>query len=335
MNYIVLDLEWNQGSPESRVTRKDFPFEIIELGAVKLNDNREITDRFSELICPQIHTQINRITRDIIHISEEELKNARYFQEVMKDFLIWCGEEDYIFCTWGSMDLTELQRNIRCFHTTPLKGIRGEESPIIYYDVQKLFSICYEGKKNPRTLKYAVDFLKMEEEEEFHRAYNDAFYTARIFQKLDWNVVLENYSVDYYYYPTSWATQLHLNYENYRKDIYQAYSTKEKASSDKEARQTICPACGKRAAKKIRWFSGNSKTFYCLAYCKSHGLLKGKMKVKKTPDDQYFVVKIVRFADEKDEEEIFGKKCVIQKKRKEKRLRKQNLQSKTPERTIK
>lgn len=230
MNYIVLDLEWNQASSERRVVKKDFPFEIIEIGAVKLNENREIINRFSELICPQVHTQMNRITRDIIHIPDEELGNARYFQEVIKDFFLWCGEEEFRFCTWGSMDLTELQRNIRYFGTEPLMGMRGPESPIIYYDIQKLFSICYEGKKNPRTLKYAVDFLKMDEEEEFHRAYNDAFYTARIFQKLDLPVVEENYSVDYYYYPTSRATELHLNYENYQKDVYQAYSTKEKAS---------------------------------------------------------------------------------------------------------
>ena len=36
MNYIVLDLEWNQGQ-KSR-TNTDAPlFEIIEIGAIKLN----------------------------------------------------------------------------------------------------------------------------------------------------------------------------------------------------------------------------------------------------------------------------------------------------------
>lgn len=323
MNYIVLDLEWNQAPPERRDAKKDFPFEIIEVGAVKLNENRELVDRFSEVIRPQIYTQINWVTRDIVHIESEELQKGKLFQEVMEEFLLWCGNEDYRFCTWGSMDLTELQRNIRYFKTTPLEGIRGAESPIIYYDVQKLFSLCYEGKKNPKTLKYAVDYLDMEEEEAFHRAYNDAFYTAKIFQRLDWDVVIEHYSVDYYYYPTDRKTELHLNFENYLKDVYQAYDTKEKASMDKEARLTLCPVCGKKAVKKVRWFSYNSVSLYCLAHCKNHGLLKGRMKVKKTSDERYIAVKIVRFADEKDEEEIIAKKKLIQQKRKEKRVRRQ------------
>ena len=33
------------------------------------------------------------------------------FVRAMTEFLEWCGD-DYRFCTWGSMDLTELQRNM-------------------------------------------------------------------------------------------------------------------------------------------------------------------------------------------------------------------------------
>ena len=45
MNYIVFDLEWNQ-NPAGKKTRNDkLPFEIIEIGAVKVNSKKEITDR--------------------------------------------------------------------------------------------------------------------------------------------------------------------------------------------------------------------------------------------------------------------------------------------------
>lgn len=40
MNYIVFDLEWNQ-NPEGKKTRNDkLPFEIIEIGAVKVNSRK-------------------------------------------------------------------------------------------------------------------------------------------------------------------------------------------------------------------------------------------------------------------------------------------------------
>ena len=49
MNYIVLDLEWNQCPYGKGRENKKLPFEIIEIGAVKLNEKREIVDSFSRL----------------------------------------------------------------------------------------------------------------------------------------------------------------------------------------------------------------------------------------------------------------------------------------------
>jgi len=50
MNYIVFDLEWNQ-NPAGKKSRNDrLPFEIIEIGAVKVNSKKEITDSFHRLI---------------------------------------------------------------------------------------------------------------------------------------------------------------------------------------------------------------------------------------------------------------------------------------------
>ena len=47
MNYIVFDLEWNQSnSPEGEI--KEIPFEIIEIGAVKLDSEKKIIGRFNE-----------------------------------------------------------------------------------------------------------------------------------------------------------------------------------------------------------------------------------------------------------------------------------------------
>ena len=45
MHYIVFDLEWNQA--EGRIGHEGgLPFEIVEIGAVKLNRRMQIVDRF-------------------------------------------------------------------------------------------------------------------------------------------------------------------------------------------------------------------------------------------------------------------------------------------------
>ena len=48
MNYIVLDLEWNQPLTEQDTITDPFPFdsEIIEIGAVKLDENFAAVEEF-------------------------------------------------------------------------------------------------------------------------------------------------------------------------------------------------------------------------------------------------------------------------------------------------
>ena len=44
MNYIVLDLEWNQGNPQREPEVYGVPFEIVEIGAIKLNEEKKMTE---------------------------------------------------------------------------------------------------------------------------------------------------------------------------------------------------------------------------------------------------------------------------------------------------
>ena len=136
MNIIVMDLEWNQDSLAKKDRDSDKPvFEIIEIGAVKLNEKYEIIDRFSQLVKPQIYQTMHHVTADLIHLQMNELQKGKDFPIVMKEFLEWCGK-DYIFATWGLLDLLELQRNMKYYKMDPLS-----KGPIKYYDVQKLFSL--------------------------------------------------------------------------------------------------------------------------------------------------------------------------------------------------
>lgn len=47
MNYIVFDLEWNQGIAGKRESsHEEIPFEIIEIGAIKLDKRKNIIGQF-------------------------------------------------------------------------------------------------------------------------------------------------------------------------------------------------------------------------------------------------------------------------------------------------
>ena len=196
MNYIILDLEWNQSSTGQEPEVATLPFEIIEIGAIKLNHERIMVSEFSHLIRPTVYHRMHRITSKLIHMRMEELERGRPFTRVVEDFLCWCGE-DYIFCTWGPLDLAELQRNLRFYGMEPLA--RG---PIAFLDVQKLFSIAYEDRKSRRALEWAVDFLKIEKDIPFHRAFSDAYYTAKVLAAIQDSEVLKNVSYDVFNPPS-------------------------------------------------------------------------------------------------------------------------------------
>ena len=161
MNYIVFDLEWNQ-NPAGKKTRNDkLPFEIIEIGAVKVNSKKEITDSFHRLIKPQVYNWIHDSIHEVIHVDYKDLMSGVPFEQAAREFLDWCGEDWYFF-TWGNQDVMELQRNMKFYGILDLLP-----GPVTYYDVQKLFSISYDDGTRRCALEHAIDELKIENPRDF------------------------------------------------------------------------------------------------------------------------------------------------------------------------
>lgn len=312
MNYIVLDLEWNQGNAAKEPENPELSFEIIEIGAIKLNEDLELVGEFSKLIKPQVHKEMHHITSKLIHMRIEELKRGEPFVKVMKDFLEWCGEEEHTFCTWGPLDLTELQRNMRYYEMEPLS-----EGPIIFLDVQKLFSIAYEDRKARRSLEWAVDHLEIEKDIPFHRAFSDAYYTSKVLAEIDQELFV-NVSFDTYVPPKSRDKEIKITFETYQKYISREFEDKVAAFKDREVSSSKCYLCRKNLRKKVKWFTGNGKNYYCIAFCEEHGYLKGKARVRKTDDGGVYIVKTTKFISEQDVEDILQKKEHAKKMRKKK-----------------
>lgn len=295
MNYIVLDLEWNQSNTGQEEV-SGLPFEIIEIGAIQLSDTYVMIGEFSELIKPQVYTEMHLITSKLIHLQMQELERGKPFPEVMERFLRWCGE-DYIFCTWGSLDLTELQRNMRFYNMTPLS-----DGPIAFLDVQKLFSIAFEDGRSRRALEYAIDFLGMEKDIPFHRAFSDAYYTAGILKKIaaEKPEILKKVSYDVFHPPVSRDREIKVQFDNYMKYISREFAGKSDAMADREVISSKCYLCHRNLRKKLRWFTLNGRHYYCLAYCDKHGYLKGKIRLRKSENGGVYVVKTTKLISEQE-----------------------------------
>lgn len=300
MNYIILDLEWNQSSDGKEEESRLLPFEIVEIGAIKLNSERQMIGEFSELIKPQVYHEMHQITRKLIHLQMDQLEKGRPFLDVARQFLEWCGE-DYIFCTWGAMDLTELQRNLRYYGMKSLS-----DGPFPFLDVQKLFSIGFEDRKSRRTLEHAVDFLEIEKDIPFHRAFSDAYYTAKVLAFLEEDV-LKNYSFDVFHIPKDRQSEIHVRFDTYVKYISRGFADKTAAMEDRTVSSTKCYLCHRNIRRKIRWFTPNGKHYYCVSYCEKHGYMKSKARIRKSEEKMIYVVKTEKFITEAEVEAIRDK----------------------------
>lgn len=312
MNYIVLDLEWNQSNTGEEPEIKEIPFEIIDMGAIKLNSDRDMIDEFNQLVKPVVYQHMHKITSKIIHLHMKDLQKGRPFEEVIREFLDWCGK-DYIFCTWGPLDLYEMQRNIRYYGLKLLSDV-----PIRFLDTQKLFSIAYEDSKLRRSLEYAIDFLHIEKDIPFHRAFSDAYYTAKILKQLP-EKVLVNYSIDTFILPKTREEEIHVFFHDYMKYISREFRDKQEALEDKEVISTKCYLCHKNLRKKIRWFTPNGKHYYSVAICPVHGFMKSKIRIRKSEGDNVYVIKTSKFISEEDCLKISKKREEAKEHRKQKR----------------
>lgn len=302
MNYIVLDLEWNQGQ---KTDTKDIPsFEIIEIGAVKLDEKFHIVDTFQSLIRPQIHQKMHKITAELVNLEMQDLKDADTFTKVAQRFFHWCGEE-YLFCIWGVQDLTEFQKNMDYYHMEPLS-----KGPLKYYDIQKLYSLACQDGKVRSSLSHVVEEERlMEEEIEFHRALGDAYYTAFIFRKIQNADLLEHISFDTYRVPASKKEQVFWKFDNYTKFISEEYQGRSEMMANKNVTCMRCIFCEKALHKMVNWYTpNNGKHYYTVAKCSEHGFMKGKIRVRKSKDARYYAVKTIKHIQEEEAEFIISKK---------------------------
>lgn len=180
MNYIIYDTEFSQPQPKLYNPNSRFkpnpvsPFEIIEIGAVKVSENLEIIDTFSRLIKPVIYRRLSPIVIRKTGITGKDLKKGESFRKVIRDFREWVGE-NYILCSWSSNDVQILKKNCE-YHRIDCQWLCQ------YYDIQKYCTKALGLPSNQAIgLKNALKVLDIDVDIKLHRALADAIHTAKVF----------------------------------------------------------------------------------------------------------------------------------------------------------
>ena len=278
MNYIVLDMEWNQPWPGSPSSRKVLPVqirgEIIQIGAVRVTEDQTVADEFQVMVKPKYYRRLNRRVSKLTGIKEAELReNGVPMAEAMERFRRWCGE-DIIFLTWGFDDITILHENLQLY------GI--DDSWVDrWYNAQMIFNAQTDGSTSQKALKTAMEIFGIEATRPAHDALGDAYHTALICAKLDLKKGTREY-----------AQALKSHVEGFHgaelpgcisRKVFYDYRSKSEALAAMAGTENKCPNCGKQMLGAL-WFAQPGHRYMDLATCPSCGKFLIRVRLSDQPD---------------------------------------------------
>ena len=265
MNYIVMDMEWNQPWPGSPSSKKVLPVqirgEIIQIGAVRITEDGEVADEFQVMIRPKFYRHLNRRVSKLTGIKENRLRDEGIpFPEAMELFRSWCGE-DIVFLTWGFDDIGILRENLQLFDMDTAFTDR-------WYNAQMIFNAQTDGSNSQKALKTAMETLGIEATRPAHDALGDAYHTALICARLDLPKGMAEYDE---------ALKSHENGFHgaelpgcIARKVFYDYADKRAALGAMSGEENLCPVCGARMLGS-RWFAQPGHRYMDLATCPEHG----------------------------------------------------------------
>lgn len=271
MNYIILDLEWDSAYS---ARHKRFINQILQIGAVRLDGNFNITDTFEQTVRSSVSKKVTGRFAALTGITTEKMRDGIPFDEAVDRYNEWAGK-DTVTMTWSDSDLYSIKENEECL----LSG--GRRFAVEkYLDLQKfvqgeLKKAGYEDK-NQISLSSAAELLGVDTEGlELHTAKDDSLLCVALLKKCYNKESFEPFIRD-----TG-------DPEFYRRLRFKPYaiSNINDERIDKSQLVFYCDRCGAKANRtsvwryRNRWFAAK---FTCPKCARR---FSGRLTFKKTYDD--------------------------------------------------
>ena len=174
MNYTILDLEWNSVfSPRL----SGYFNEIIQFGAVKLDESLKLTDTFSTFVLPSEGKQLTELVMQLTNIRNEDLQSGLPFLEAFHRFTGFLGNS--VLMTWGTCDVRELIHNYHFFTGKINFPIPGGYIDLQAYCQQRIGT----DSSQQMGLAAAAEALSIDASAmALHRAIDDSILSAECFR---------------------------------------------------------------------------------------------------------------------------------------------------------
>ena len=278
MQYIVLDMEWNQAWPGSyaALRMKDNPIhgEIIQIGAVRVSESREVCDEFEMLVQPKFFRKLTSKVRSLTGLRDAVLRERGVpFPDAVEAFLRWCGK-DFVLLTWGFDDVRILKENLAIHHLP-------DEWTEPWYNAQMIFNAQTDGSSGQKALSTALEMMQITPTRTAHDALGDAFHTAQICARLDLAEGIAKYGK---------ALEKHENGfhgaeipDCIDRKVLHGYSSRSQAIEAMTTAENRCPKCGREMTAK-RWVSQQGHRYMAKMTCPNCGEFLVRIRLQNEED---------------------------------------------------
>jgi inhibitor of KinA sporulation pathway (predicted exonuclease) len=173
LNFVIFDLEatcWESDHSKDS--------EIIEIGAIKLNNKLELIDTFSEFLKPVINPFLSDFCIKLTTINQCDIDNADSFCEVMPKFEKWITamDNEVILCSWGFYDKKQISKECS------FKGYNGEIKKLLNKHISIKHRFAKAKGIEPCGMVQALEILKIPLVGTHHRGIDDAKNITEIFK---------------------------------------------------------------------------------------------------------------------------------------------------------
>ena len=294
MPYIVIDLEWNQAMSAKSSVFNHLPIhlrgEIIQIGAVKLNDDFSPGEEFQCDVSPVWFRKMHYKVKKLTGFDNDRLAHGLPFPQALEQFLAWCGP-DCTFMTWGYDDSGIMEQNC-IIHDLDIDWM-GQ-----WVNLQLVYNMLTEDEdRNQKSLETAMEHFGIEQTRVAHDALGDAYNTALVCSRLDMARGLAGYEGLVH----QLTRRTHGGGQPGPKPIEHStsavYSSREELWEAAEQARAVCPVCGK-LLERTRWVSQGDRRYMSLATCGEHGSYLCRIRLRRSEDGSWLANRLLYQADE-------------------------------------
>ncbi len=295
MSYIVFDLEWNQPYAYDvaflRRVGTIITGEVIQIGAVRIDETGAITDSFNVIVKPKFLKRMHKHISGLTGISSLDLETGMPFPNAFNLFLKWCGDNPRIL-SWGIDDMLVLKQNIRLHHLKPWEAFE-------WFDAQRIYAQEVWKNSEQVSLEKALEERKITQELSSHNAFHDAVHTAKILASLPIKKDISHYRELMDKQPS-----IAIFPEEILFLVYDGFSDKKEALSKPVVVRVFCPKCKRRmTANAMERINGDR--YLAIGKCEIHGSYAIQWKIgkymEKKKGTRFYTIKTMHHISEEIE----------------------------------